>query len=293
MIRIKAPASAANLGPGFDCMGLALSVYNTYDVQLSDHDELINIEERYNNPDNLFLAAYRKGCEAIGVKDHVRVSFHTEIPSTRGMGSSASFIAAGIAAAGILHDNALGKDEIFQLMSQMEGHPDNTAPCLYGGLTASFQTDDGTYICRKMKLDESWKFTLFIPGYEVSTKEARNALPQFYSRSDAAKSLAGAIFSLEALRTGDLELLKQTARDVIHEPYRAKLIRSFEMIRKTAEEDTGGRLIISGSGPACLLIAKQYLSEAAREKLSAIEEGMKIQNVSAAAGGLLINGEPL
>lgn len=293
MIRIDAPASSANLGPGFDCLGLALNIYNTYEAELWEYDLLENAEERYRNSDNLFLQAYRKGCEAIGVNDHVRVRFECRIPSTRGLGSSAAFITAGVAAASALHGNALSKEKIFELITEMEGHPDNTAPCLYGGLTASAITGKNTYVTRQIETAPSLCFTVLIPDYEVDTKTARKALPQSYSRSDTAVTAARAILSLEALRTGDIRLLKQVCRDVIHEPYRAKLIHGFEEMRSLCEADTDGRLVISGSGPACLLISERRLCEEAKQKLAAEYGGLMIKEVRIAEKGLLINGEPL
>lgn len=293
MIRIEAPASSANLGPGFDCLGIALDIYNTFDVALSETDILENVEERYRNADNLFLTSWHKGCEAIGVKDHVRVKFDCKIPSTRGMGSSAAFIAAGIAAASVLHDHALSKEEIFQLITKIEGHPDNTAPCLYGGLIASLKASDNTYIHRRIEVNDSFCFTLLVPDYEVSTKKARKALPDSYSRHDTSASVANAILNVEALRSGDMALLKEAGRDIIHEPYRAKLIKDFEKVKQLAENDTDGKLFISGSGPACLLVSKRTLSIGAQKEISSTAGNWTVHPVNIAKDGLLVNGEPL
>ena len=120
MITIKTPATSANVGPGFDCFGLAFDLYNTFEVELSDQDILENVEERFNNPDNIFLKAYHLGCEAIGIHDHIHAIFHTEIPVSRGLGSSASLICGGLLACSVLHNNAFSKDQIFQFASQLE-----------------------------------------------------------------------------------------------------------------------------------------------------------------------------
>jgi len=294
MLRIKAPASSANLGPGFDCLGIGLNVYNTFEAELSATDLLENVEDRYNNADNLFLQAYRYGCEAIGVSDHVHVRFDCQIPSTRGMGSSAAFIAAGVTAASVLHNNALSREEIFQLITRMEGHPDNTAPCFYGGLCASLKASDGTWLTRKIPLHESWRFTLLVPDFEVSTREARRILPQSYSRADTSASLANAVMVTLALGSGDEGLLKEACNDVIHEPYRAALIDDFDFIRDTVSADTGGRLVISGSGPALLLISKRSLSKEACEKISGIKtHRWQIISAEAAQEGIIIEGDNL
>lgn len=292
MLRIKAPASSANLGPGFDCLGIGLNIYNTFEAELFPADLLENVEERYNNADNLFLRAYRAGCEAIGAADHVRVRFDCQIPSTRGMGSSAAFIAAGVTAASVLHGNALSREEIFQLITHMEGHPDNTAPCFYGGLCASLKAADNTWLTRKIPLHDSWRFTLLVPDFEISTKQARKILPERYSRTDTASSLANAVMVTIALERGDAALLKEACRDVIHEPYRASLIDDFTYIRDTVSADTGGSLVISGSGPALLLISKQPLSQAAQEKISGIKtHRWQIISAAAAQEGIIIEGE--
>ena len=293
MVRIEAPASSANLGPGFDTLGIALNVYNTFETELSETDILENCDERYNNANNLFLQAYRKGCEAIGVKDHVRVRFACDIPASRGMGSSAAFIAAGVSAASVLHENALSKEEIFQIATQMEGHPDNIAPCIYGGLIASLKALDNTWIHRSLAIHDSWIFTQLIPDFEVDTKKARAALPDFYSRAEASASVANAILNVYALGNGDLELLKEAGRDVIHEPYRAPLIKGFEDVREIAESDTGGKLLISGSGPSCLLISKKPLSKEAGMRITAVNGDWKVMALNISPNGLLVNGKPL
>lgn len=272
MLRISAPASSANLGPGFDCLGIALDLYNSFDVELTaDHHILENVEDRFNNDDNLFLQAWRKGCEAIGVNDFLHVVFHCDIPVSRGLGSSAALIAGGLAAASVLHDDALSDDQIFQLASAMEGHPDNAAPCVFGALCASMTTNS-RYIARKLPLDDGWHFTALIPDFEVTTEAARKILPDSYPRKEAAANAAHAVLMTNALMTGDPFLLKEAAVDYIHEPYRKTLIHDFDSVKKICEKDTGGVLLISGSGSTCLLISKYALTENAMQKIAGLKE---------------------
>lgn len=291
MLRISSPASSANLGPGFDCLGLALDLYNSFDVELcKDHHVLENVEDRFNNDNNLFLHAYRKGCEAIGVKDYVHAKFNCEIPVSRGLGSSASLIAGGLAAASVLHDDALSDHEIFQLASEMEGHPDNAAPCVYGSLCASM-TSGSTYIARRLTLNDEWHFTALIPDFEVTTEAARKILPASYPRKEAAANAAHAVLMTNALMTGDSYLLKEAAVDYIHEPYRKTLIHDFDKIKEITEKDTGGVLLISGSGSTCLLISKYPLTENAREKIDGFQEHhWQIKELHPAAHGTEIKG---
>lgn len=284
MLTIKTPATSANLGPGFDCLGLALNIYNSFEVELSDHTFLENIEERFNNENNLFLKAYRRGCQEIGVNDHIHAVFHCDIPVSRGLGSSASLITAGITAASILHDDALSEEEIFALASEMEGHPDNAAPCIYGGLTASM-VNDGRFVTHQLPLSDNWKFTVFIPDFEVSTEQARSILPESYPRAVASQNAAHAIMMVSALQSGNPFFLKEAAIDQIHEPYRKKLIHNFDDLKKIAEDSTDGRFLISGSGSTCILISTLDLSDQAITKIQALPHHWQIHSVKPALQG--------
>lgn len=278
MITIKTPATSANVGPGFDCFGLALELNNVFHVELSEQDVLENVEDRFNNENNLFLTSYRKGCEAIGVNDHIRVRFQTEIPVSRGLGSSSSLIVGGLIAASVLHGNALSRNEIFRLASEIEGHPDNVAPCIYGGLTAS-STMEGEFESVSLPVHHDYLFTVFIPDFEVSTEQARKILPQGYPRSEAAANTAHAVLMLKGLADGNEKLLKHGKKDAIHEPYRKTLLPFFDELQKIYEEETGGILLISGSGSTCIGISKQYLSEEAKEKVSSLPGNITVKEL--------------
>ena len=266
-MKIKNPATSANLGVGFDCFGIALDLFNTFDVKLSDKDHLENVEEQFNNPDNLLLKAYHKGCESIGVSDSVSVIFDTQIPCSRGLGSSASLITAGLFCASALHNNALTKDEIFQLASLMEGHPDNVAPCIFGGMTISLHQDD-KFITKKIEVSPEFKYTLFIPSFEVSTEEARRILPATYPRDIIARNVANSLYFIQGLEEGDNNLLQYGEKDEIHEPYRKKLIPFFDDLRKDFKEDTDGIIVISGSGSTILGISKKEISENLKQQIN-------------------------
>lgn len=282
MITIKTPATSANVGPGFDCFGLAFDLYNTFEVELSDQDILENVEERFNNPDNIFLKAYHLGCEAIGIHDHIHAIFHTEIPVSRGLGSSASLICGGLFACSALHNNALSKDQIFQFASQLEGHPDNAAPCIYGGFTASLAFDHH-FFTQHLTLDNAWKYTLFVPDFEVSTQKARAILPDSYDRKTSASNGAHAALLIEALRTGDIDLLKISAVDAIHEPYRKQLIHEFDEVKNIVSKY--GVFLISGSGSTCLLISKDPVSQVDKDAINGLKCNWKIFERTIAKNG--------
>ena len=273
MTRIKTPATSANIGPGFDCFGLALQLFNTFDVAVANQTKLLGVEEYYNNDNNLFLQAYKKGCQSIGKYTPIHVTFHTGIPISRGLGSSATLIVAGLIAASAIHQNALSKEEIFQLASQMEGHPDNVAPCIYGGLTASIKNED-TFFTYPLTLSEDWKFTVFVPDFKVSTGKARRILPNAYPRQVAASNAAHASLMVEALRTGNLDLLKLAAKDQLHEPYRKTLIDEFDTLKEIVKPY--GVLLISGSGSTCILISKENIHEEVKKKIFSLKHHWKI-----------------
>lgn len=258
MVNIKTCATSANIGPGFDCLGLALDIYNSFDVEISDKDELINIEDRFNNEDNLFLKSYRQGIKKLNIDDHIKVIFNSNIPISRGLGSSSSLIVGGLKAASVLHNNGLSDEEIFDIAANMEGHPDNVAPCIFGGLTASFKTNDH-FIYRFLPLSKDLIFTLLIPDFEVSTAEARKVLPSTYERKVAVNNSTKALLLTNAIKDGDITLLKQVSDDEIHEPYRKKLIHDYDEIKDIFKKQTDGVLFISGSGSTCLGISKKEL----------------------------------
>lgn len=279
MIKFRVPATSANLGPGFDCLGLALNLYNTFEIEPSEELILEHTEPRFCNPDNLFVKAFRR---AGGTNLHVR--FGCDIPSSRGLGSSAAMIVGGIAAAKLL-GSPITSDQLFELSAEMEGHPDNAAPCIYGGLSACMIRSDGSYLTRKLPLSEVFQFTVLIPDFEVFTHEARSILPDSYPRSVAAGNGAHAVLLTEAFRTSDLDLLKEAAIDQLHEPYRKTLIPHFDEVKELAEADTDGKLLISGSGSTCLLISSRPLSASAASRISSLPEEWKVLPLQAAHQG--------
>lgn len=278
MYRIQVPASTSNLSAGFDILGLALNIYNTFDVELSEKNILINVEDKYNNENNLFLQAYKKGIDYLGIQDHIRVTFNYDIPIERGLGSSSSLIVAGLMAASVLHDSKLSKDEIFQLASQMEGHPDNAAPCIYGGFTASI-IEDGKFYTHNIQIDDGYYFYVFIPDFAISTSEARFILPKSFETKTLVSNSAKAIYLIEALKTGNLELLKKCYDQNVHEPYRKKLIYEFDELKNIFIKDTDGVFFISGSGSTCFGIARKKCSNNLLNEIKKLKHNWIIREV--------------
>lgn len=258
MIKFKVPATSANLGPGFDCLGLALSIQNEYAIKKSKTLIIDAPITKYNKKNNLFNIAFVATMKKLKKTGSFYVKYVPTIPLSGGLGSSASAIVAGCLTANMLYgNNKLSKQDIFEIATQIEGHPDNVAPALFGGLTASIQLDNGYLYHKKYKVSNKLYFSILYPDYHIITSMARKVLPKKYLKKDAVKNISHSILMVEALQNGDFDLLKTVSKDYIHEPYRKKLISDYDVL-KTAVEQTGDSiLLISGSGATLLVISKK------------------------------------
>lgn len=256
MINFKVPATSANIGPGFDCLGLAYSFYNEYSVEKADKMFIEGCDPKFNVKNNEFNVAFEATMKILNKKGSYHVIEKPLIPASRGLGSSANVIVAGCKAANMLYGhNKLTNDEIFQIATNIEGHPDNIAPAVFGGLTASVMFENGYYYHKKFNVSSKLNFTMLIPNFKTSTKMARKLLPKKYSKEDVVSTISHSILLVEALQSGDFSLLKTVCKDVIHEPYRKKLIPDYDYIKKVVEKKGDAVLLISGSGPALLVIS--------------------------------------
>lgn len=283
MIKIRVPATSANLGPGFDVLGLALNVYNTFSFERSNTFLFENIEEKYANEDNLFIQAYKKTFEK-DVKP-IKLRFDTCIPISRGLGSSAALIVGGITAGYIIQERPFDIEEMLSLATEMEGHPDNVAPALLGGLTACLK--ETKLFTEQIPVHDSLCFTILIPDSAVATEEARKILPQEISLNNAVYSSSHLLFLTKALKDGDIELLKYTSKDILHEPYRKTLIPHFTEVKDIVLKDQDGTFLISGSGSTCIFIGTSYIYEETCKKIDVITNNTwKIQHVTVSKNGV-------
>lgn len=255
---VKVPASTANLGPGFDCLGIALKLYNRIAFEKSDRLLITGCDARYCGADNLAFAGYRAAMKARGLTaEGARIDFReTCIPVSRGLGSSAALISAGAFAANELHGLHLSREELLSVCTRIEGHPDNLAPMIYGGFTAA-AIDGEEAICASYPLSPALRFLAVIPDTPLSTAKARQALPETVSRADAVFQLSRTALLIDALGRGDMELLGHAIKDHLHQPYRLPLIPGAEKVFALAEKLGGGRACacISGAGSTLLLIS--------------------------------------
>ena len=255
-VTVRVPATTANLGPGFDAFGCALSLYT--DVTFEEMEsglEITGCDEAYAGPDNMAYTAYCAVLESLseeirGVKIHI----DAQIPVCRGLGSSAALLVAGAMGANVLRGNKLSTQGLLNITNAMEGHPDNLAPAFLGGLTASM-VDNGLPVCVSFPLHPDWQFLALVPDFNLSTAKARAVLPNQVSRADAIYNISHGALVLKALELGDEKLLRNAMQDKLHQNYRRSLITDYEKIEALVRT-TGAAFCLSGAGPTLLCITR-------------------------------------
>lgn len=252
-ICVRVPATSANIGPGFDSLGLALALYcNVEFCESSGGISISGCDKKYATADNLALIAYKYTFERLGRQfDGVSVKIKSDIPVARGLGSSAALTVAGVVAANEMCGGTLTKQEILKICTELEGHPDNAAPAIYGELTASMMQDNIPY-CVSYPVNENVSFIALVPPFETSTKAARALLPKKIAYCDAIHNISHTALLLKALEFGDAKLIAASLRDALHEPYRKALIPDFDRVKALALANGAAAFYISGSGSTCM-----------------------------------------
>lgn len=248
---VRVPATSANLGPGFDCLGLAVTRYLDVTATLSAQDTFSYSGPGHvaATPDNLTHQGFRAAFAAVGrVAPKVQLEAHNTIPLARGLGSSSAALVAGAALADAFLEGELGREGVFQLTAGLEGHPDNVAPAVFGGFTVSAKTESG-YLCQGLPLPARWTLLFAVPTFELLTAEARAALPLTYSRADAIFNASRCALWTTAVALDKPELLRAASQDRLHEPYREPLIPGLAAYRKALLEAGASAAFLSGAGP--------------------------------------------
>jgi homoserine kinase len=259
-IRVTVPATSANLGPGFDSLGLSLGLHNTVELSRTECGLTVEIQGEgagtlpTDNGNGIVRAAYavfdRLGEQPGGL----HFSTVNRIPPCSGLGSSAAALVAGIVATNALLDEPLSRDEAMHLAVELEGHPDNVAAAMHGGLTVSSYAD-GVLVTRRVRI-APMEVVVVLPALDVSTAEQRAALPPMVPLKDAAANIGRAALVVQALAEGDLDLLAQVMRDRLHEPTRKQAIPGFDAAIDAALEAGAAAGTISGAGPALIAFAR-------------------------------------
>ena len=256
-IKVRVPGTTANLGPGFDCLGMALTIYNTFTFEENFQWKFINFEEKYANDMNLIVRSMRKVYEKANKQLHpFTISIDEQVPISRGLGSSATCIIGGIVAANHFLNYCFNEQEMIKIATEIEGHPDNIAPAFFGSLVSSVNGEE--IITVKHDIDESLRFIVAIPDFSLSTKEAREVIPSKISYADAIYNMSRAINIPKALENGDLEMLLSLMKDKMHQPFRFPLIKDADVFMRFAEEKRIP-FCLSGSGSTLLMITKTNL----------------------------------
>ncbi|MBD2411668.1 homoserine kinase [Nostoc calcicola FACHB-389] len=277
-VTVTVPATTANLGPGFDCIGAALKLYNQFKFTRVEEGGLtiaVTGEEAQRvqtDESNLLYQAFIRFYQHIEqTPPSVKIEIQLGVPLARGLGSSATAIVGGLVAANQLEGTPMNQSQVMELAIAMEGHPDNVVPALLGGCRLAATSGAGWEIC-----DVPWHQdiipVLAIPDFELSTSEARRVLPTEVSRADAIFNTAHLGLLLRGLETGKAEWLKAALQDKLHQPYRKALIPSYDSVNLAAVTAGAYGMVISGAGPTLLALTDELHSKAVEAAMSSAWE---------------------
>ena len=258
-IKVKVPATSANCGAGFDCLGLAVTIYNEFEFTFLE-DEKIIVNAKGEGADtipvdekNIVWQSARLLLDRAGVEKirGVEIHMNNHVPMSRGLGSSAAAIVAGLVGANAFANNHFTRHEILKFATEIEGHPDNVAPAIFGGFTVSVveknQVQTFSFL-PKIKL----KLIVAVPDFPLSTKLARQVLPKTVPLKDAVFNVSRAAMLTAALIEGKEKFLSVAFDDALHQPYRTKLVPGMDEVFKVARKAGALGVALSGAGP-CLI----------------------------------------
>ena len=266
-VRIRVPATTANLGPGFDALGLALDLWNETDFTRREDDRIVvtisgeGADGLPTNAENTVAAAALRLFELAGEFSlGLQIDCRNNIPLSSGMGSSAAAVLTGLLGANALLRKPLDRTAILKLAVELEGHPDNVAPALLGGLVVSL--DDGeeifTYQLPPRPKRTPTHITLVLPEFDFSTRAARAALPSHVRHADAVFNISRAVLVAQALSTGDVDMLAAAMADRLHQPYRLPLIPGAQAAIDAALAAGASGAALSGAGPSLVAFSGDH-----------------------------------
>lgn len=255
MIKVTVPATSANLGIGYDTLGMAVSLYSHFTFDHADTLTITGCPEEFQNRDNMVYVAFEQALEQWGMEPFpISIDIQTESPVARGLGSSSTCVVAGIMGAAALTRRTVTREELVAMATALEGHPDNVAPALLGAAVCSFTPEGELPRCLRYNVSERLRFITIIPPYEVHTSEARKVVPQEVPLSTAVWQMGRVAGLTRGLETGDTELIAAANDDRLQEPYRRKLIPDYDAIRATCLEGGAKTIWISGSGSTLMAV---------------------------------------
>lgn len=245
---LKVPASMSNLGAGFDTFGLAVNLFNVFHIKSSKTFSISFVDLDIKPEENLFLKVYKRCIEAFNEEEiPVSITIKTEIPFSRGLGSSSSAIVGAIKTFSLLYKREFSYKDIFKIAYEFEPHPDNLVPALVGGFNVCLKDKEHTFF-NTIDFPEELKIIAIIPDIKISTEEARKILPTKIDIKDAIYNIQRSNLLLSSLVLKRFELLKEAVKDKLHQPYRKSLIPFYDDIEKIAYDSGAKAVFISGSG---------------------------------------------
>lgn len=292
MLKIKAPCSSANVGPGFDCLGIAFNIYNEFCFELSDEIEYVGFAERHCNNNNMVYKAYKATMESLAQPVlPLKISFNGQVPNARGLGSSSTCIVAGVAAAYEIAGKQYTKNDVAHMASLIEGHPDNVTPCVYGGFTDAVMVMDGEnekLVAENFSVHDSFNFYALIPDFLLGTKQSREVLPKSCSLTTARKNIANVPLLIRALERGDGKLLSFASEDWLHQPYRGGIIPGFFDIQSKAMQKGADAVFLSGAGPTMLVVSQKEIEKELNEVVSTQQQTWQVKQIKIDYNGLVV-----
>ena len=296
MIEIKVPATTANLGSGFDALGISLSLYNrVYFYRMEEIDASPRFGVEFcENKNNLIYGSAVKLFEICGkeVPKDLRIRQKRKIPITRGLGSSSACIVAGLVGANEFLGSPMNRREILNLATKIEGHPDNVAPALLGGLVSCVYENGKVFYC-KQNVSLNIKFMVIVPNFKMSTSKARSVLPDVISRDDAVFNISRSSLFVASMAAQRFENLRVAVDDRIHQARRLKFIDGSEKIFDISYKLGAYAVYLSGSGSSIVAICSRkntpFVSKMRRELNELGLDRWKILDLSANNNGVVAN----
>ncbi|MBN7572515.1 MULTISPECIES: homoserine kinase [Clostridium] len=256
MITVRVPATSANMGPGFDTLGIALNLYNDFAFrEIEDGLKFNGMPEEFCNEDNIIYKAMKYCFDKAGYKiKGLEISeIKQNVPVSRGLGSSSTCIVGGLVGANEILGKKFSEEELLEMAVEIEGHPDNVAPALLGGMVVAIVDENKTYY-DKIDVKNGIKFISIIPNFRLSTEEARKVLPKEISLKDGVYNVSRAALMVACFSSGKYELLRYACKDAFHQNYRSKLIPGFEEVYNKSYELGALACYLSGAGPTIMAI---------------------------------------
>ena len=259
---IRTPATSANMGPGFDCLGMAVSLYNELWLKKLPPNEQTVItvegygEDRPQTLDNLIYKTYEKTLTTHGLEvPPLAMHCINRIPFARGLGSSSAAAVSGLIAAQIMSDNHFSLDELMQMATAVDGHPDNVLPALLGGIVIGCMTKENKVLAQKIQPLEGLHIYALIPEYPLPTSKSRAAMPATYSREDVVYNLGHLGYLVALLSSGTINGLAEAFSDRVHEPYRLPLMPGLQEAKEIALRQGALAALVSGAGSTMLILS--------------------------------------